>query len=56
MATIGDNGDGNVKKRTKNTVRRMLRLLKRGAIFPLGGDGMYVNPPKAHIIQIEEGD
>jgi hypothetical protein len=25
----------------------MLRLLKRGAIFPLGGDGMYINPPKS---------
>jgi len=45
-----------VKKRTKNTVRRMLYLLKRGAIFPLGGDGMYINPPKYHIIKIEATD
>ena len=34
-----------MKKRTKNTVIRMLRLLKRGAIFPLDGKGMYINPP-----------
>ena len=23
----------------------MLYLLKRGAIFPLSGNGMYINPP-----------
>jgi len=45
-----------VKKRTKTTVRRMLYLLKRGAIFPLGGDGMYINPPKSRIVQIEASD
>ncbi len=45
-----------MKKRTKNTIKRMLRLLKRGAIFPLGGDGMYINPPKYRIIRIEATD
>jgi len=56
MATIGDNWDGIMKKRTKNTVRRMLRLLKLGAIFPLSGQGMYIKSPKHHIIQIGEND
>jgi hypothetical protein len=53
METIGGE---NVKKRTKTTVRRMLYLLKRGAIFPLDGKGMYINPPTIHRIEgkIEE--
>ena len=33
----------------------MLYLLKRGAIFPLGGDGMYINPPKTRQKKFMEG-
>jgi hypothetical protein len=46
-----------MKKRTKKTVLTMLRLLKRGAIFPLCGEGRFIHPHKTTcIIHIEASD